>query len=188
MITDDIRSRAAAWVKKQVETATRIPVPEDDYEEIRVEDQTFYLVSTFEGLHDVRADGLVYPYYDPVGYPTQGYGRLLSRFKGADLSQWKPITTRQASVWLTEDIAIARDDVLDLTSTTLTANQEAALTSFVFNVGAGNYELSTMRRLINNGMMDLAANEFPRWIFAGGTILTGLRKRRLREQAVFLQN
>ena len=48
-----------------------------------------------EGLHDLREDSLVYPYYDDVGYPTIGYGTLLSNEEWADLSQWQPMTQEE---------------------------------------------------------------------------------------------
>jgi len=48
-----------------------------------------------EGLHDLRDDGLVYPYYDDAGYPTIGYGTLLSHVANDDLSKWEPMTVEE---------------------------------------------------------------------------------------------
>ena len=42
------------------------------------------IAKPFEGLS-------LEPYHDPVGYPTIGYGHLLSRERCADLSQFHPL-------------------------------------------------------------------------------------------------
>lgn len=66
-------------------------------------------------------------------------------------------------------------------------NKLAAVTSFVFNLGEGRYAASTMRRLINQGEWQAAADEFDRWIWGGGRKLPGLIRRRAAEKQVFLQ-
>jgi GH24 family phage-related lysozyme (muramidase) len=68
----------------------------------------------------------------------------------------------------------------------LTQNEFDALVSFVFNVGTGAFEKSSMLKLLNSGHMPLAAGQFDRWIYAKGKVLNGLKKRRAAEKALFL--
>jgi lysozyme len=63
-----------------------------------------------------------------------------------------------------------------------------ALTSFTYNEGPNNLASSTLLKKLNQGDYDGAANEFPRWIYAGGKPSEGLRTRRLAEQALFNNN
>lgn len=61
----------------------------------------------------------------------------------------------------------------------LTQGQFDALTSFIFNVGVGNWRRSTLRKMIINDMANpLIRNEFKKWIRSNGVILKGLIKRR----------
>jgi lysozyme len=45
---------------------------------------------------------------------------------------------------------------------------------------------STMFHYLRGGYSDAAAAEFPRWNHASGNVVAGLTKRRLAEQAMFL--
>lgn len=69
---------------------------------------------------------------------------------------------------------------------TLNANELGALVSFVYNVGAGNFEKSTLLRKLNTGDRMGAANEFGKWIYSGGKKLRGLERRRAAEKELFL--
>ena len=84
------------------------------------------------------------------------------------------------------DLSIAERGVLKQTKVPLTDNQFDALCSFVFNLGSGAFQSSTLRRRLNRGDYEGAANEFPRWVFAGGRKLKGLIKRRSDERLLFL--
>ena len=66
-------------------------------------------------------------------------------------------------------------------------NQFAALVSFVFNCGIGNFKRSTLLRRVNAGDFAGAAREFPRWNKAGGQVLKGLTLRREAEAALFMR-
>ena len=68
-------------------------------------DHALALAREYEGLHRVGQDGLIYPYHDPVGFPTQAWGRLLSRQKWEALSKYPPITRAEADEWLMQDLA-----------------------------------------------------------------------------------
>ena len=66
----------------------------------------------------------------------------------------------------------------------LTQGRYDALVSFSFNTGSNS--VSTLRKKVLRGDYEGAANEFPRWVFAGGRRLAGLVRRREAERALFL--
>ena len=144
------------------------------------------LAAPFEGLHRVGADGMIYPYHDPVGYPTIGYGHLLSRVRWESLSKYHAITKAEASSLLVADLHKAARGVSRLIKVPLSEEQFAALVDFSFNVGTGNLEISTLRRLVNRQEYAAAAEQFSRWVFAAGVKLPGLVRRRAAERALFL--
>jgi lysozyme len=65
--------------------------------------------------------------------------------------------------------------------------QIAAIADFTFNCGAGNLEISNLRRRVNRGDFDGAADEFLRWVYARGVKLPGLVRRRVAERDLFLK-
>ena len=62
----------------------------------------------------------------------------------------------------------------------------AALASFVYNVGAGNFARSTLLRKLNRGDLRGACHELSRWVYAGGKRLNGLVSRRATEKEICL--
>lgn len=65
-------------------------------------------------------------------------------------------------------------------------NEFDALVSFVYNVGIGAWRESTLLRKLNSNARAQAANEFERWVYAGGRKLAGLENRREAERKLFL--
>lgn len=140
-------------------------------------------------------------YWDPVGYPTQGWGRLLSRTRLQDhmlegktkgecdtwlQNTYPPISQEIADLWLEQDISKAYNSVKRLVKVPLSTGQLAALVDFAFNCGPGNLQISTLLRLVNRLEFADAADEFPKWNKAGGLVLRGLTRRRQVEKKVFL--
>ncbi len=147
----------------------------------------FALARAHEALHDPKpATALYEPYHDPVGFPTIGYGHLLSREPWAPLDRWAPITEAEADALLSRDMARAADAVLRFIAVPLADGQFAALVDFTFNVGAGNLESSTLRRVINRAEYGEAPRQFRRWVFARGVKLPGLVRRREDEIALWI--
>lgn len=146
------------------------------------------LARPFEGLHRIGADGLIYPYRDPVGFPTIGYGCLLSRDARADLAQWPPITRDEADERLADELAATLARVERLVRVPVTDEQMAALTDFAFNLGAGALQVSTLLRMLNRGDYEGAADQFGRWVYAGALRLPGLVRRRAAERDLFTSN
>jgi lysozyme len=129
------------------------------------------------------------PYHDPVGFPTVGYGHLLSRQAWAKLDQWQSVTQEEAEVLLRNDMRKAYRAVRKLITVQLTVNQAAALTDFTFNLGGGALQRSTLRRMINRGDFADAALEFVKWNKAMSRgrliVLRGLTRRRCAERDLF---
>jgi len=61
-----------------------------------------------------------------------------------------------------------------------------AMVSLAFNVGLGAFGKSTLLRLVNRGAYSAAADQFGRWVYAGGRKLRGLVRRRQAERELFV--
>ena len=118
-------------------------------------------------------------YRDSVGVLTLGYGHTRG-VKAGDTC-----TPMQADEWLREDIHHAETCVDKCVSVPLTQGEFDALVSFAVNLGCGALRGSTLLRLVNDGRMDDAAEQFGRWNHAGGIELAGLTARRKAEQELF---
>lgn len=123
-------------------------------------------------------------YLDAAGKETIGYGHLL--LEGEREKFKKGITKEEAKKILKDDLEIAENTIKRLVKVPLNQNQFDALVSFVFNVGMGNFRRSTLLEMLNNGNYNSAANEFLKWIKAGGKVLAGLQRRRADERKIFL--
>lgn len=140
------------------------------------------LAKPFEGL-SLKA------YHDPVGYPTIGYGHLLSKDKWADLSQWPDITEQIAETLLEKDMLYALKGTLKASPILADSDNYkrlGAISDFVYNLGIGNYKASTLKRKIDSGNWVGAVEQINRWNKAGGRILKGLVLRRKAEAGFLL--
>jgi lysozyme len=120
-------------------------------------------------------------YLDAVGVPTIGYGHT-----GPDVTPNLVITQAQAEALLQSDLRGAENAVSAAVTVALNDNQFAVLVSFVYNLGAGTLNSSTLLALLNGGDYNGAAQQFTRFVYAGGEILQGLVTRRNAERALFL--
>jgi len=136
------------------------------------------LARPFESLH-------LEPYRDPVGYPTQGYGRLLSRDRSRPLTDWPTIDEETAEAWLAEDMGRAYDAAVALTLVPLEVHEAGGLSDFIFNVGSKAYKTSSLRALLNRGDKEGAFRQFQFWVYAAKKFLPGLRRRRTAEAKMF---
>ena len=141
-----------------------------------ISDRGLELIKEFEGLSFVE-------YKDVAGYPTIGYGHLMKSGE----SYPDGITEEKAAELLRDDLAEAEEGVTRQITVDLNDNQFAALVSFTFNLGEGNLKSSTLRKKLNSGDYDGAADEFPKWCYAGGKPFKGLLNRRNKERALFLE-
>lgn len=132
------------------------------------------LIKSFEQLRLVA-------YLDQRGRWTCGWGHT-----GPDVVEGTTCTAEQAETWFQKDSLWAVKGANESLETNVSQNQFDALTSFVFNVGVGAEEHSTLARLINARDFTGAAQEFPKWDHVDGVVNAGLQRRRLAEQALFL--
>jgi lysozyme len=138
-------------------------------------DAAITLIKRFEGFS-------AKPYADAAGFPTIGYGHLIRSGE-----QFPPVITEsQADALLRSDIHIAERAVLRLINVPLTDEQYGALVSFTFNLGGAALQRSTLRSRLNRSDYADAADEFPKWVWAGGKKLRGLIRRREAEREMFL--
>lgn len=131
------------------------------------------LIKGFEGCK-------LFAYRDSVGVPTIGYGHI------KDVKMGMSITQKQAEEFLKSDIKPI-ERLLNGMGINYTQNQFDALTSWIFNLGAGNFNKSTMKKRIVSGAHDTEiTDEMIRWTRAGGRVLSGLVRRRADEANTFL--
>ena len=138
------------------------------------------IAKPFEGLYKVINDK-VYAYHDPVGYPTIGYGHLLSKEKYKDLSEYEVLTIPQAEELLKQDMKYA---VLQaIKASPILAKEEnikrwASISDFIFNCGIGNYKISTLKKKIDTEDWEESVHQIKRWNKSSGRVLRGLVLRR----------
>jgi len=121
-------------------------------------------------------------YQDVAGKWTRGYGHLIKRAETFD----GPITEQRATELLEQDLQLARSAVDELVTVQLNENQYSALVDFVYNIGRNNFAASTLLKRLNSGKYATAANEFVKWVYAGGRRIDGLARRRAAERTLFL--
>lgn len=140
---------------------------------MKISERGLELIRHFEGF---RAN----PYKCQAGVWTIGYGHT----KGVT-AETLPITATLAEGYLREDVQWAEKSVQRLVKK-YTQPQFDALVSFVFNLGGGALQRSSLRARLNRGDVQGAAEEFLKWVWAGGAKRKGLVIRRKAEQALFL--
>ena len=139
------------------------------------------LICPFEGYHRRLPDGGCKSYPDPGtgALPwTVGWGSTGTHI-GPD-TVW---TREQADDALYEEAAGKARSVLAL-SPCLGEEPDrrfAAIISFAYNCGLGNYRISTLRKRVNAKDWDGAAHEIVKWNKASGRVMAGLTRRRQAE-------
>ena len=119
-------------------------------------------------------------YKCPAGVPTIGYGHT----QGVKMGM--TITQAQAEAFLKDDIK-PLEGVLNAMGINYTQNQFDALSDFIFNLGVGNFNSSTLKKKIIAKASDVEiAEQIIKWVNVGGKPLLGLKKRRVEEANMFL--
>jgi lysozyme len=119
-------------------------------------------------------------YQDSGGLWTIGYGAT------TDVHNGMTITQEEAINFLENDLEYAYHAILRLTRVFLKENQMIALLDFVYNVGSGAYQRSSLRAHINRQDYEGAAKQFMKWNKVRGQVIPGLTKRRKAEKDLFL--
>ena len=131
------------------------------------------LIKDFEGL---RLDA----YLCPAGVWTVGYGHVKGVKKG------QHITKAQAEDYLVEDIGPA-ERLLNSLGVNFRQEQFDCLCSFIYNLGVGNFNGSTLKKKILADAPDHEiTDEIVKWVYASGKALTGLKRRRIAEANMFV--
>ena len=139
---------------------------------MKLSQQGLDLIKRHEGLK-LKA------YICPAGIPTIGYGHTRTAQIGGT------ITEQQAEELLKQDVSYAEVGVYRQLPN-LKQNQFDALVSFVFNVGYGNFQKSTLLKRIKEGAACSEIKyQFSRWNKGGGKVLAGLTKRREDESNLY---
>ena len=134
------------------------------------------LCRRFEGLY-------LKPYLCPAGVATIGYGTVYKPDGTTVTLQDAPITLQVAEAWLGNQLQTECLPSAIRMTPALVANEPAigAIGSFIYNLGASRYKVSTLRRRLNAGEWAEAQYEIRRWNRAGGRVLKGLQLRREAE-------
>lgn len=117
-------------------------------------------------------------YVDPVGIHTVCVGST------RDVVPGKTYTKEECDKRLDDDAADHAKGVKECITKPMTTGQQAAFTSFAFNVGVTRFCSSTLVQKFNAGDVAGACAELSRWTKAGGKTLPGLVKRRAHERAL----
>lgn len=136
------------------------------------------LCRRFEGLY-------LRPYLCPAAVPTLGFGS--TRYEdGTRVSLTDPpITKERAEQLLQHELRTVCFPAVERFCPDLTdPRAQGAIADFVYNLGAGRLQSSTLRKRINAGDMAGAQQELSKWVRGGGKILPGLVKRRAAEAAL----
>lgn len=96
------------------------------------------------------------------------------------------IDESRAEEYLIEDVAPA-ERLLNGLGVNFRQEQFDALVSWIFNLGAGNFNNSTMKKYIVGDYPDeQITDQMVKWVNAAGKPLVGLKKRRIAEANMFL--
>jgi len=148
---------------------------------MQISEEGLSLIKKFEGC-PVDQDGNCYAYQDVVGVWTIGFGRT------KDVKEGDKMTKEEAIYLLQEEMMEYEGYINDLVEVPLEQNQFDALVSWVYNLGSGNLQSSTMLRVLNEGKYEEVPAQIRRWNKAGGKVLEGLTRRRLAESLLFEGN
>lgn len=131
------------------------------------------LIKDFEGLR-------LGSYKCPAGVWTIGYGHTKGVKQGQVIDQGK------ADDYLVEDIAPIERLLNDL-RINFRQEQFDALVSWIFNLGIGNFNSSTLKKkIVTNASDEEITDEIVKWVNANKKPLLGLKKRRIAEANMFV--
>lgn len=142
------------------------------------------LIAPFEGC-EKRIGSLIHPYLDKLAKPpvwTRGYGRTYGIAQDSP-----PISRPEAVAELQEGVGSYGMRCATL-APGLLAKPEclAAVTSWAWNCGVGAFKVSRLRKAINEGRWEDAAQLMRKPNTAGGVVYRGLTRRREAERVLFI--
>lgn len=136
-------------------------------------------------------------YRDSAGLPSIGVGHLLTKdelssgkLMGLGIRWTAGLTTAEVNALLGQDVAWAEAAVEEAERASglhLSQSQFDSLTSFVFNIGAGAFARSTLRKKLVMGQLSDVPEQMRRWDYSANVLDPILVKRRESEVAQFLE-
>src|SRR5262249_20564325 len=141
------------------------------------------LTKTSEGWYPYR-------YNDSAHYCTIGYGHLIrkSPCNGTEPQEFlHKLSLKRGEEILLSDMGSSRYAVMRSVHVDLTDGQFTALSDFVFNVGSGNFERSTLLKVVNAKQDGRIPGQFRRWVLAAGKTWPGLVNRREKEITLYFE-
>lgn len=137
--------------------------------------QCLSLIRQFEGCE-------LTSYQDPGGVWTIGYGHT-----GPDVYAGETIAQEEAEALLAADVAKVVSKLnIYIGYRGITQNQFDACVSLAYNIGTMAFGNSTLCKLLNEGEITAASQQFLVWDHVRGQVSQGLQNRRKKEQALFL--
>ena len=144
-----------------------------------ISDKLFNVISKFEGF-------IAVPVWDYMQYSV-GYGSGYNWDAKRPVIKTDIVDKETAKRWLLAEAQDKYDFVMSKVKVPVTDNQLLALASFTYNVGENAFAGSTLLKLLNNGTnKNVVAQQFDRWVNAGGKVNKGLEGRRKSEKQLFL--
>ncbi len=129
-----------------------------------------FIVAPFEGKENKA-------YIDPVGIVTVCYGNT-----GKEAVLGKTYTDEQCLDQMATDLKGHDKQLMSVVKVPFKSDyQHAAMLSFVYNVGIGNFSSSTMLKKLNAKDYTGSCEELTKWIYAKKKMLKGLVIRRSLE-------
>ncbi len=130
------------------------------------------MITHFEGLR-------LNPYFDGGGVLSVCYGHT-----GNDIARNRAYTKAECDKWLDDDLNAVKRYVDPLIKVNINTLTQAALYSFAYNVGVGNFAKSTLLKKLNANDRMGACDEMKRWVYVDGRKWKGLMNRREIESVI----
>jgi lysozyme len=161
---------------------------------MKISDEGIQFICQLEGIRS-------YTYKDVAGCLTIGVGHMLTKDEmmigrikigGEDVLYSDGLSQDQITSLLRQDLTDVESQIgltiyaMPYSAPILSQCQYDALCSFVFNIGTGAFHKSTLRKKLIHGLLCDVPEQMRRWVYAGGEIIDGLKKRREREVEMWL--
>ena len=141
--------------------------------QMKISNNGLQLIKHFEGL-------VLKAYKCPAGVWTIGYGHTKDVQPGDEWSE------SHADHMLEVEMEEYEGYIHDSVTAPINQDQFDALVSWVYNLGGGNLNASTMLKVLNAGQYEEVPAQMMRWNKAGGKVLEGLTRRRQAEANLFM--
>lgn len=138
-------------------------------------------IEPFEGFSPV-------PYPDPISGNEPwniGFGSTIDLQGNPITKDTLPITRQQGLDMLSNNVRHLLVEMASVLKVRLTIGEWSAIGSLTYNIGLGNFDGSTLLKLLNDKDYEGAAKQILLWDHAGGKVVAGLVQRRQKEEAKF---